>query len=182
MIRELEEVVAEGTSLPPSPAFAEPVGPLVFRRIYKRYKRVCGIAASLGSGTPNEALHGLRIECKKLRYLMEFFAEIAPQDAGSAMESQLRRLQNRLGEFNDCSIQEKFLLDYWQTKNAAGGEASGLALSLGGLVAMLHHRRQEKRGKIRKAIEEFCSAPTAALFKRTFKSPSEPAVGGGSLP
>ena len=180
MIRELEGVIAGDASLPPSPESGASVGPLVFRRIYKRYRRVCGIAAGMGPDTPDEAVHGLRIECKKLRYLLEFFAEIVPQEEGEVMGEQLRRLQSRLGEFNDCSVQEKFLLDYWQRKKmAVGAEVSDIALSLGALVAMLHHRRQEQRDRIWKALGEFCGASTAAMFKRTFKIPSLPTAGEG---
>ena len=41
--------------------------------IWKRYRKVCKLARSITPDTPDEIVHDLRIDCKKLRYLMEFF-------------------------------------------------------------------------------------------------------------
>jgi CHAD domain-containing protein len=168
ILREIDEYFSEETQHEPSPAAGHPVGPLVFRRIYKRYRKIVAIAAGIGAETPDEAVHQIRIECKKLRYLMEFFAELIPQKEGPVMQRMLRRLQNRLGEFNDASVQQQSLLDYWEQK-CPGTE---VALGLGGLVSILYHRQQETRGHIEQALEEFCGGSTAALFKHTFRLPA----------
>jgi len=167
-IEEVERFVAEGASPLPSHASNFAVGPLVFRRISKRYRKICDIADKLGPETPDEGVHRLRIECKKLRYLMEFFGELIPGEESEVMEKQLRRLQNRLGGFNDCSVQQRFLLDYWSHRK------SGLdvALALGGLVSILHLRQQQHRVRIHKALDAFCCAATASTFKQTFKPPA----------
>lgn len=167
LLREIEDFFSEETPHEPSPSADLPVGPLVFRRIYKRYRKIRGIAAGIGAETPDEAVHQLRIECKKLRYLMEFFAELFPREEGAAMLRMLRRLQNHLGEFNDASVQQKSLLNYWEQKRS-GAE---VALGLGGLVSILYHRQQQTRGFIEQALEGFCGGSTAAAFKRTFKRP-----------
>ena len=70
-----------------------------------------------------EAVHRLRIECKKLRYLMEFFAELFPKEEGSAVLRLLRRLQTRLGEFNDALVQQRSLMNYWERKRSGSGVA-----------------------------------------------------------
>jgi CHAD domain-containing protein len=165
LLREIETYFSEGTPHEPSPAADLPVGPLVFRRIYKRYRKIREIATEIGTDTPDESVHQLRIECKKLRYLMEFFTELFPQENGVEMQKMLRRLQNRLGEFNDASVQQKSLLNYWEKKKV-GGE---VALGLGGLVSILYHRQQQARGHIEQALDGFCGGSTAAAFKRVFK-------------
>ena len=176
LVEGLDAFFQENSSHPPTAAAELPVGPLVFRRIYKRYRKIRKSAGGLGPDSPDEALHDLRIQCKKLRYLMEFFAELIPQDKTEAMEKPLRRLQNRLGEFNDGSVQQKFLLDYWEKKQRANGGEIGMALSLGGLVSVLHYRRTQHRDKIQEALVSFLSPATATLFKQTFHLPSnEPA-------
>jgi CHAD domain-containing protein len=174
-LRKLEDYFSEGTSHKPSSAADLPVGPLVFRCIYKRYRKIRKIAAEIGAETPDELVHQLRIECKKLRYLMEFFSELIPGEEGAAMLKMLRRLQGRLGEFNDASVQQKALLDYWE-QNKSGAD---VALGLGGLVSVLYHRQQQTRGLIEEALEMFCSGSTAAAFKRAFKFP-EPAPAANS--
>src|ERR1035438_10125081 len=98
---------------------------------------------------------------------MEFFSELFPRDEGSTMQKFLRQLQNRIGEFNDSSVQQKSLLSYWEQKKPG----ADIALGLGGLVTILYQRQQQTRGLIERALEDFCGGSTAAVFKRTFKQP-----------
>ncbi len=167
LFREIEEYFSQATPHESSPAAGLHVGPLAFGRIYKRYRKVRGIAREIGAEASDEAVHQLRIECKKLRYLMEFFNELIPEEEGAAQLKVLRRLQNRLGEFNDASVQQKSLLDYWEQHKSK----SATALGVGGLVSILYQRQQRTRGLIDQELEVFCSGSTASSFKRTFKVP-----------
>lgn len=164
-LQELETCFAEQTQHPPSATADLPVGPLVFRQISKRYRKIRTIAAEIQTDTPDELLHQLRIECKKLRYLMEFFSELIPAEEGEALQKLLRRLQGRLGEFNDASVQQKSLLAYWDQKK----NGTDAALGLGGLISILYQRQQQTRSRIVQALEEFCGDSTATRFKQTFK-------------
>lgn len=168
LLRKMEAFFSGETGHKPSPAADLPVGPLVFRCIIKRYRKIRKIAAGIGAETPDEVVHQLRIECKKLRYLMEFFSELIPRDEGAALQKLLRRLQGRLGEFNDASVQQKSLLDYREQKKSG----ADIALGLGGLVSILYHRQQQSRNLILQSLEEFCGDATAATFKHTFKRPA----------
>jgi len=58
---------------------AVPIIDLARKRIYKRYQRVVSDGDYILTHTQDELLHALRIECKKLRYLMEFFASLFPK-------------------------------------------------------------------------------------------------------
>ena len=172
---ELTEFFAKQTPHGPAPAADLPVGPLVYRAIYKRYRKIRSIAAGIGEDTPDETVHQLRIEGKKLRYLMEFFVELLPDKEGGAMQKVLRRLQGRLGDFNDASVQQKSLLDYWRRKRSG----SELGLGLGGLVSILYQNQMQARSLIARELEGFCDPSTAAAFKRIFKLPaSAPATDG----
>ncbi|MEI6215033.1 MAG: CHAD domain-containing protein [Desulfuromonadales bacterium] len=166
-LRKIEAYFSEENPHKPSTAADLPVGPLVFRCIYKRYRKICRIAAGIGAETPDETVHEVRIECKKLRYLLEFFSELIAKDDGAAMQKMLRRLQSRLGDFNDASVQQKSLLTYFEQ----GENGCDVALGVGGLVSVLYHRQQKTRTLIEQSLEEFCSGSTAAIFKRTFKRP-----------
>jgi CHAD domain-containing protein len=168
LMREMKKFFSEETRHKPSPHAELPVGPLVFRSTYKRYRKICKIAAELGAATPDEVVHQIRIECKKLRYLMEFFSELIAKEEGAALNKLLRRLQGRLGDFNDASVQQKSLLDYWEQHKSG----SHVALGVGGLVSILYHRQQQTRALIEQSLEEFCGGSTAAAFKRTFKLPA----------
>lgn len=165
---EMETFFTEHTVHETSPAADLPIGNLVFQSIRKRYRKICRIAAGVGVDTPDPVLHQIRIECKKLRYLMEFFSELIPAGEEAELLRLLRRLQGRLGDFNDASVQQKTLLNYREQKKAG----ADLALGLGGLIAILYQRQQQTRKSIEQALEEFCGGPTAAIFKHTFKVPA----------
>jgi CHAD domain-containing protein len=168
LFRKLAVYFSEETAHKPSPSADIPVGPLVFRCIYKRYRKIRVIAAGIGAKTPDEVVHQLRIECKKLRYLMEFFSELIPKEEGALMQKMLKRLQGRLGDFNDASVQQKSLLNYWEHKKSG----PDTAMAVGGLVSILYHRQQQTRDLIKLSLGEFCGGSTAAAFKSTFKLPA----------
>jgi CHAD domain-containing protein len=165
--REIEEFFSAGARHGPAPAADLPVGPLVFLRIYKSYKKISRFADSIGVDTPDARVHELRIECKKLRYLLEFFSELIPEKSLAALLKLLKRLQNWLGEFNDASVQQQSLLEYWDS----AGAGSDVAMGLGGLVSILYERQQRTRLYIFEALQEFCGAASADSFRRTFKLP-----------
>jgi CHAD domain-containing protein len=168
LLRKMVVYFSEETSHKPSPSADIPVGPLVFRCIYKRYRKIRVIAAGIGTETPDEVVHQLRIECKKLRYLMEFFSELIPKEEGALIQKMLKRLQGRLGDFNDASVQQKSLLNYWEHKKSG----PDVAMGVGGLISILYHRQQQTRDFIKQSLGEFCSGSTAAAFKNTFKLPA----------
>jgi CHAD domain-containing protein len=169
--KQLEKFFATDTFHEPTEHAETPIQQLVFERIYKRYRKIRRIALSLDADAGDEAVHVIRIECKKLRYLLEFFAEIIPPGSLETKEKQLRQLQNKLGAFNDCSVQQASLMEYWHKKRSDSGDQSALALSLGGLISILHDHHRTHREKVFGALEEFSSESTAALFKKTFKLP-----------
>ena len=179
LFQGIEEFFSPRTRHGPAPAADLPVGPLVFLRIYKTYRNIRRIAALIAVDTPDEVVHELRIECKKLRYLLEFFKELIPEKDCAALVKSLRRLQDRLGEFNDASVQQKSLMDYWQQK----GAGTDFAMALGGLVSILYERQQRTRSYIIEALREFCGDDTVTIFKHTFKvTASLPAAAAKGLP
>lgn len=171
-LRQLETFFDTDTFHEPTTHAETPLGRLIFARIYKRYKRIRRTAHSLCPNADDGAVHQIRVECKKLRYLMEFFAEVIPTGSLQTKEKQLRKLQDKLGAFNDCSVQQASLMAYWEKKRSKSGALSELALSLGGLISILHVHHKGHRKKALRALAEFCSGPTAGVFKKTFKHPT----------
>lgn len=53
---------------------------------------------------PDETIHALRIECKRLRYMLEFSRHLLPKRIERFL-TRLRRIQELLGEFNDASVE-----------------------------------------------------------------------------
>ncbi|PSW20529.1 CHAD domain-containing protein [Photobacterium sanctipauli] len=80
--------------------------------LWKHFKVVESDSQRLDAESPDEDIHQLRIDCKKLRYLLEFFSPLLPAKAAKTQVSQLKLLQDKLGEFNDLSVQLAFFTSY----------------------------------------------------------------------
>lgn len=90
-------------------ALKQPIGTAANQAILKRYRRICRDGAAIKPETPAEALHDLRKEGKKLRYLLEFFASLYPADIVKLRIASLKKLQDLLGAYQDCAVQAAFL-------------------------------------------------------------------------
>jgi len=161
----LREIFSPQKAHGSSSAALLPIGPLVFSGIYRRYRKIRKIGRGISRDTADETLHQLRIECKKLRYLMEFFNELLPLEEGQLLQKQLRRLQGRLGDYNDSSVQQRFLLDWWHKRRSGIDDA----LAMGGLLTLLHQRQHQARLQIDGVLQEFIGDDIAITFKRVFK-------------
>ena len=88
-----------------------PIIDLACKRIYKKYRSVVKTGNQILENAEDEMLHVLRIHCKKLRYLMEFFSSLFPRKKINVLIEQLKKLQDNLGDFNDLCVQEEYLLN-----------------------------------------------------------------------
>ena len=78
-------------------------------RLSKAARRVLDRGEALGPQPEPAALHGLRIACKKLRYLLEFFRSLYPKAEIDRVIEALKDLQDVLGNLNDLANQEQAL-------------------------------------------------------------------------
>lgn len=105
----------EPTGAPPKPAAPEDLQaavaaprsqPLVAAAapglIAARYERLLAYGPSL-HGASIETLHDLRIDCKRLRYALEFLREILIPQAAAAIED-VKQAQDHLGDLNDAYV------------------------------------------------------------------------------
>lgn len=140
--------------------------------IWKRYRKVCKTAAAIGSDTDDAEVHALRIHCKKLRYLMEFFGPVFPQAAFKKLLKSLKGLQNNLGRFNDYSVHQAslqaILLELPQAQSPHSLE---IAQSLGALIGVLHNGQLQERAKIMKNFARFNSPAIQQTFSALFQAP-----------
>ncbi|MCK9174000.1 MAG: CHAD domain-containing protein [Desulforhopalus sp.] len=139
--------------------------------IYKRYRKVCRIASEMDSSTPSSEVHQLRIHCKKLRYLMEFFAPFFPEEVIGLLVRNLKKMQDNLGNFNDYSVQQHFLQKILKEKmDAFADDELTVSNSIGALTAMLHQNQLAERQKVEKNFMQFNSVETRTLFRQLFSS------------
>ncbi len=154
----LEKETARAGSLAGKPAIK--VGKRLLR---KRFERILRDGRAIGKVSPDKALHNLRIQFKKLRYLLEFFGSLLPPGDTAFLVRRFRKLQTILGRFNDLATQEDWARRRLDVAEGKKGTPAGLAASLGGLLSELARARRAERAKFGKA---FAALDTPAVRKR----------------
>ena len=84
-------------------------------------------------------LHALRIECKRLRYTLEFFREVLGSEVEEVI-TEVVRLQDHLGDLNDADVANAMLSDFLF---AAPGTAPAERVIAPGVVAYLAVKQRE---------------------------------------
>ncbi|SFC06680.1 CHAD domain-containing protein [Marinospirillum celere] len=143
-----------------TPLGCTPGGQVANQKIWERYNKICKLARQVNTQTPDEDLHELRIECKKLRYLMDFFAGFYPSKPHQRKVKKLKRLQSLLGDFNDSSVQQGFLLERLEKDTT-----SDLDAALHGLITLLYQRQLDIKQKVVLELQEFTGKHMRAAFK-----------------
>ncbi|MBN2470185.1 MAG: CHAD domain-containing protein [Anaerolineae bacterium] len=83
---------------------------VVPRLIYTNYETVRAYETVLDHARI-ETLHALRIEFKRLRYALEFFEEVLGPEAKTVI-SEVKGVQDHLGDLNDAQVAGDFLRDF----------------------------------------------------------------------
>ena len=168
-IGRIEKLFVEGSALTVGPRGEEKSLGFACSLVLKRYEKVCKIARSIDEHTEDGVVHQLRINCKKLRYLMEFFAPFFPDNEIDTLIKALKLLQDNLGKFNDYSVQQTFLRQVLKTKiNGFGGLEVKVAEGVGALTAMLNRLQQKERRQVMKNFGHFDSSETRATLTKLF--------------
>ena len=136
--------------------------------IFRKYKKVMQDGTAITPASPDQNLHRLRIQCKKLRYTLEFFSSLFPRKEMKRVIKQLRRLQNNLGDFNDLSVQQDMLHNYRLALRPGSKKNQGLAASLGGLSTNLYHQQYRVRENFAPRFREFSASPNVKLYTTLF--------------
>ncbi|KAB2890722.1 MAG: CHAD domain-containing protein [Desulfobulbaceae bacterium] len=136
------------------------------RAVKKRFRKLIARGEDLGPDSPPAALHALRIEVKKLRYLLEFFHSLFPPEEVELLIKHMKKLQNNLGEFNDLSVQQVMLGTFRSPgRNGEPQQALAVAAALGGLMTRLFERQQQVRGEFEAIFADFACAENRELVQ-----------------
>ncbi len=137
--------------------------------IFKRYKKVVALGKKITRLTPDSTLHELRIECKKLRYLLEFFASLFSGQQIETLIVHLKKLQDNLGEFNDLSVQQKFLKEHLCRLQGRSSMQDEEIVALGALIGILYHKQIGIRKNFAATFRRFDAPENQKLFREHFK-------------
>jgi CHAD domain-containing protein len=164
-----EFLLTEGAGALPVPAdkpLPHRVCHVVPALIYDRYQVVRGYETVI-EGAPIETLHALRIDCKRLRYSLEFFREVLGPEAEDVTRDTVI-IQDHLGNLHDADVACGLLvgfLDGWaraeqRERINVSGVASYLVAKQSELLELIesfpeawrHFNRPEVRRKLALAV------------------------------
>ena len=157
------------TSLPEEgcgPASREPVGNVAARGIEDAHGRVMDHGRVITDASPASELHALRIDCKKLRYLLEFFRSLYPPSAVSRPIDELKELQDNLGNLNDLEVQEQALRRFSLEMAEETAAPPETLLAVGRLVERLRLRRDDTRARFDLLFSRFADPASRKRFDR----------------
>ena len=134
--------------------------------IRKKYMLVLSDGEKITVDSPDIELHRLRIDCKKLRYMLEFFQSLFPLQKIQSLIKQLKSLQDNLGDFNDLFVQQQTLKDFAESSV----ESADTILAVGVLIGKLNEKQIQTRKDFFNIYNTFSSGETQHLFSSLIAS------------
>jgi CHAD domain-containing protein len=158
-------------------------GDLAADRTRRAYDKVIKLGAAITDDSPAESLHTLRKRCKELRYVLEFFASLHDPAAQRAMVGDLKRLQDCLGEFQDCEVQQHEIQALAAAMLSGQAAPASTLLAMGEIAGQLGRRQRQARTEFADRFTAFAGTTSrrrlAALVSPSAANPpaanSEPA-------
>ncbi|MDD2451914.1 MAG: CHAD domain-containing protein, partial [Sulfurovum sp.] len=128
--------------------------------IHQKIQDILQAGKEMKKGFHKKAYHKLRIEFKKLRYLLELLAPIIPQEKLDNALSHLKKIQTVLGEINDLQVQKKELKSF--CKSSKDKKQKPLSV----LQKKMKKKETKKLGSFKKAFDIF--KKEKSLYQKLF--------------
>ncbi len=139
-----------------APDAERPAGEEADALIGRAYRRVIRRGRAIESSTPPEALHDLRKRAKELRYLLECFQTLYPEQERSSVIKELKALQDNLGEFQDCQVQAE-AVRVMAEELLRGGAPAPTLMAMGRMTETLEERERRARLEFDARFQRFSS-------------------------
>jgi CHAD domain-containing protein len=137
--------------------------------ILRLHSRLFYQAIAIHNETPAEAIHEVRIEANKLRYMIDATRSLYDRRDLDRIIDSLTRMQNVLGDFTDAQVQERNLLISGQAALEAGEAEPRVLLTVRHLADFARNRAVSLRPKVARELSRFCQDDIRINFRRLFK-------------
>lgn len=134
---------------------SETLETLAGHHLQQLWQQVLDDGRAIDAESPSEALHDLRKRCKRLRYLLEFFASIWTDDGLPGLIHAVKQLLDILGAFQDFEVQADKLREFARQMVTEGQTPAETLLAMGMLVDDLLRRQQQKRDTFLRHFADF---------------------------
>jgi CHAD domain-containing protein len=139
--------------------------------VEKLYRRIVDAGQALGPEAPADALHGLRIECKKMRYVLDGTRRLFAEQPAAEVLAALKQLQSALGQANDAHVQGGLLQTALTDLAAAGTVEPATLLAAGRLDERIAARGAAARADFAPRFAAFAAEATRARVRRLARRP-----------
>jgi CHAD domain-containing protein len=142
-----------------------PAKALADDRIWKIYKKALQQGKRITKNSPANDLHTLRKRCKKLRYLIESFQPLYPEQQITHLITVLKQLQDHLGEFQDLHVHH----DIFQRLRTGLEAQQPCDKALKRLIQALDKQQHKQREHFHDCFNTFANKPHQKEFRALFK-------------
>jgi CHAD domain-containing protein len=144
------------------PKGGDPLLDVVRTRVRRAQSRLLEHGRAITPETPADDVHDVRKDAKKLRYLLECFADLFPAGGRKAFVRRLKKLQDLLGEHQDSEVQA---VELRAAAARLPPDTDALTyIAVGRLVEHLERTRQAARDGFAARFEEYDSAATRQVL------------------
>ena len=141
-----------------------PLGDHVAARIRASHRRLVDHGRQIRPDSPAEALHDLRKDAKRLRYMLDCFGSLLPDHRRDRFVKRLKALQSNLGEHQDAEVHVHHLRLVSHELHEHGA-ASGTLVAIGQLAEQLDRRRHATRVEFAEQFGAFDSKATRRALR-----------------
>jgi len=154
----LAQVAADAESGPTVATLARQRVEQAYRNAVRRGKRINAVS-------PSEDVHALRKRCKELRYLLEVFRPLCAQAPHRGLLSELKALQDTLGDFQDGEVQREAIREFAAAMMEQGAAPPQTVLAMGEMAAQLDAHQLNARAALAGRLQPFLADENRALVK-----------------
>jgi CHAD domain-containing protein len=133
----------------------EPLGRVVDRLVRKAHRRLVDHGREIDDTSPAEQVHDLRKDAKKLRYLLECFGSLLPDDERKRFVQRLKALQDNLGAHQDAEVHVALIREIADELHRRPSTSPDTLLAMGQLTERLEQIRVATRAEFAERFADY---------------------------
>jgi CHAD domain-containing protein len=138
-------------------------------KIWRLYRKMLRRGRKIGPDSLAAALHEIRKDGKKLRYLTGFFEKISPAHISPGLSKQMRRFQAILGDHQDFEVRAETLMQFYRELMLGETAPHHTCLATGILIGRLNAHQAGARTKFEASYNEFSRKRSRSEFRALYK-------------
>jgi len=141
---------------------------VVYERAWRLSRKIGRRATDLDDATPVETVHELRVQAKKLRYLVDVMPGAGEDGDVKRVVVALKAFQRVLGDFNDAHVQAQRLIEC-RGAMAVTGAADNTVAAIGRLAEQARARGDQLRHDVVEQARRFGGRTVRSACRSAFK-------------